>query len=119
MTMPSRQGKSEEAVMAGDGGRAPDVSEQRADYEASPPVVDRTRAPVWRQKRNLLRCRPFGLRQLGRPSWLVHVELLFEPRDLWVGVYWNVPEGGWRRRVDLYVCLLPTLVWKVMLRGAR
>jgi hypothetical protein len=27
----SRQGKPEEAVMAGDGGRAPDVSEQRAE----------------------------------------------------------------------------------------
>lgn len=37
-----------------------------------------------------------------RPTW----EVRFEPRDLWVGVFWD-------RRLDgfhVYVCPLPTLV---------
>jgi hypothetical protein len=74
------------------------------------------RRPIWRT-RNLLRCKPFGLRRYGRPAWLVAAELLFEPRDLWIGVYWTVPEGSWPQRIDLYICPLPTLVLKVVLRG--
>lgn len=42
-------------------------------------------------------------------SW----ELLLEPRDLWVGVYWDTC-GFTHIRTDIYVCLLPCLpihVW--------
>lgn len=39
--------------------------------------------------------------------------LVFEPRDLWVGAYWNrvihtASDGHWTT-FDLYVCLLPCL----------
>lgn len=34
------------------------------------------------------------------------VRFEFEPRDLWVGVYWKKP----LRRLHLYICLIPTLV---------
>jgi hypothetical protein len=30
----------------------------------------------------------------------------FEPRDVWVGIYWNWPGPV---RFDLYICLLPML----------
>ena len=36
--------------------------------------------------------------------------LLWEPRDLWVGIYWTWErEGGWRW-LSLYICPLPTVV---------
>lgn len=63
-------------------------------------------------------------------EWHLDVEtsgVEFEPRDLWIGVYWTTAEAGiamdpwarkdrdaWRRisglivtRVDVYVCLVP------------
>lgn len=33
-------------------------------------------------------------------------EFKFEPRDLWVGVFWDRRHDG----LHIYVCLLPTLV---------
>ena len=36
--------------------------------------------------------------------------LVFEPRDLWIGVYWTRED----EKLLLYICLLPTLVWKVV-----
>jgi hypothetical protein len=51
-----------------------------------------------------------------RHVWL---ELLFEPRDLWVGVYWTrPPQVNWKHAVDVYVCVLPCLPLKIMLRGS-
>jgi hypothetical protein len=44
----------------------------------------------------------------------VKARLLFEPRDLWVGIYWNRPV---RRALQVYVCIVPmlpllvTLMW--------
>jgi hypothetical protein len=53
------------------------------------------------------------------------VDLLWEPRDLWIGVYWTredvagsmMADGGARmwRFLHIYVCLLPTLPLKVTL----
>lgn len=40
--------------------------------------------------------------------------LVFEPRDLWIGLYWT-RDGG---QFVFYICLLPTLVLKVV-RDAR
>jgi hypothetical protein len=41
------------------------------------------------------------------------VEIKFEPRDLWVGVYWSRDEYGsinWRtRRLRVFVCIIPML----------
>jgi hypothetical protein len=34
------------------------------------------------------------------------ISLLFEPRDLWIGVYWTKEDIG---RTRLYVCLVPML----------
>lgn len=39
-------------------------------------------------------------------STKLSIKLLFEPRDLWIGVYWNC-EG--RDHLFVYVCLLPLL----------
>ena len=40
------------------------------------------------------------------------IRFVFEPRYLWIGVYWtntwDYPEGEWRA-FDLYLCFLPTL----------
>lgn len=41
--------------------------------------------------------------------------LKFDPRDVWVGVYWN-PNPG---RLDVYVCLLPLLPIHLCLWGLR
>lgn len=54
-----------------------------------------------------------------RPRFFV--DLLFEPRDLWVGVYWDRPKNDWDHALDVYVTLLPMLPIKVMIRmtGAK
>lgn len=44
------------------------------------------------------------------------IDLKFEPRDLWIGVYWNLVrsvESNYRR-LDVYVCVLP--MWPLHLR---
>ncbi len=33
------------------------------------------------------------------------IKLEFQPRDLWVGVFWTRYTGG----IDLYICLVPCL----------
>lgn len=47
------------------------------------------------------------LRSLRLPS----LNVIFEPRDLWIGVYWNPVEslmGNWIA-LDVYVCIVPCL----------
>lgn len=39
-------------------------------------------------------------------------EIKFEPRDLWIGAYWNYKNDGWKfgkwqLSFDLYICILP------------
>lgn len=47
--------------------------------------------------------------------WLCwYVEILWEPRDLWLGVYWNRPQNH-ERDLELYICLLPCLPIRVSL----
>lgn len=45
------------------------------------------------------------------------LELKFEPRDLWVGLYWDRETTHEMEQLHLYFCLLPTLlihlcIWK-------
>ena len=47
------------------------------------------------------------------------VTLLFEPRDLWIGIFWD---RRWlplmhkdRKSVVLYFCVIPTIVLRVVL----
>ncbi len=77
--------------------------------------------PPWERRliRQTIRCRPFGLRRTGRPSFLIAARVMVEPRDLWIGVYWTIPDSRWPRRIEVYVCPLPTLVLHVTYRGAR
>jgi hypothetical protein len=50
---------------------------------------------------------------LAPKVWLA---LVFEPRDLWIGVYWKRPDVGWEHAVDIYVCIVPCLPIVVQLR---
>lgn len=43
---------------------------------------------------------------LSRTFANVHVSLLFEPRDVWVGLYWDVQTAG-NGALLVYVCLVP------------
>ena len=42
----------------------------------------------------------------------VELRIKFEPRDLWIGAYWNLVRSieSDYRRLDIYLCLLPMLV---------
>lgn len=40
----------------------------------------------------------------------VNVRFLFEPRDLWVGVYWTTDPWPKGPIVRVYLCLVPMLV---------
>lgn len=49
-------------------------------------------------------------------QWEGHgLSLLFEPRDLWVGLFWDTAWEGPKQNLYLYICLVPTLVvrWSV------
>ena len=37
------------------------------------------------------------------------LQIKFEPRDIWVGVYWTTRDGVFDRGLDFYVCILPML----------
>jgi hypothetical protein len=52
-----------------------------------------------------------SLPRIGR--W--YSALVWEPRDLWVGVYWTREEG----KLLLYICFIPTVVWKIVRWGHR
>lgn len=41
----------------------------------------------------------------------------FEPRDLWIGLFWDTQESIAHKTLDLYFCVLPTLLihFKVLL----
>ncbi len=46
-------------------------------------------------------------------NWRFFVEAKFEPRDLWLGLFWDKREDG----LHLYVCPIPCLVFHgVMLK---
>lgn len=53
--------------------------------------------------------------------------LAFEPRDLWLGVYWkrDTEGSGWQEHLTFYVCLLPMLplvidyTWMPWLKEAK
>src|SRR3990167_335118 len=47
-----------------------------------------------------------GKREAMTPNWRPEVTLKFEPRDLWVGVYWTLSPF---RVLMIYVCIVPTL----------
>lgn len=51
-------------------------------------------------------------RRLAGHRWMLRpwsVMLLWEPRDLWVGVYWTTAEDARHRYLAVYVCVVPLL----------
>jgi len=39
--------------------------------------------------------------------WRIRIQ--FEPRDIWIGVYWTKEQTGRGRLLTLYICLVPML----------
>jgi len=37
----------------------------------------------------------------------IKIGVRFEPRDLWIGVYWNRFECAGGKYLDVYICLIP------------
>jgi hypothetical protein len=53
----------------------------------------------------------------GRAWRRFTVWLLWEPRDLWVGVFWKPPyDEGPSRWLELYVCVVPMLPLRLNFR---
>ena len=42
------------------------------------------------------------------------VRLEFEPRDLWIGIYWESCVIGKMQHYDVWVCIMPTLPIHIM-----
>lgn len=42
--------------------------------------------------------------------FIPEIEIKFEPRDLWIGVYWNnkISVENICRQLNIYICVLPT-----------
>ena len=47
------------------------------------------------------------------------IAIHFEPRDLWIGVYWRRYKEGGRRFLELYICILPTLPLHIHIKLPR
>ena len=59
-----------------------------------------------------------ALRIIDR-SW-IKVQFQFEPRDLWIGVFWRIAKRpGIGEFLHLYICIIPiiplhiTVLWKI------
>lgn len=39
----------------------------------------------------------------------MNIRVKFEPRDLWIGVYWKTYNEGWSKMLNVYICILPML----------
>ena len=37
----------------------------------------------------------------------IKARIEFEPRDLWIGVYWNYHTIGTLKHLDIYICIIP------------
>ncbi len=68
--------------------------------------------------------RKWGLRlfQLFIRSWRFSINIKFEPRDLWIGIYWNRDvwvDIAYERNIDLsiYICILPMIPIRVWFEG--
>ena len=45
------------------------------------------------------------------------VRILFEPRDLWIGIYWRLTrEFAGMRSLHIYICLVPMLPLHLLLQ---
>ena len=48
---------------------------------------------------------------------IISAKIKFEPRDIWIGVYWNkvhtIAKIFW---LDLYICVIPLLPIKITIR---
>lgn len=47
------------------------------------------------------------------------IQLLFEPRDLWIGVYWNVEQKYQENELSIYFCLIPCLPIRIKATSDR
>jgi hypothetical protein len=66
--------------------------------------------PVMQRGYRLLFLSPSSV---GR-DWGLTVSLIWEPRDLWIGAFWEsesdeIHEGVFERQIVVYLCLLPCL----------
>lgn len=44
-----------------------------------------------------------------------HVQLMFEPRDLWLGIYWTPSPD----RLEVYLCIVPMFPLKLTARLSK
>ena len=66
------------------------------------------------------------LRSLERSSMLKeanlkleNIRVLFEPRDLWVGLFWKVEPQVGVNKLFLYICLLPCVPIRIIFSASR
>jgi hypothetical protein len=52
---------------------------------------------------------------------IAEIKLIFEPRDLWIGLYWNKEKmpGGKPWVLTLYLCLIPMLPLRIKLTNMK
>jgi hypothetical protein len=46
----------------------------------------------------------------------VHVRLIFDPADCWIGVYWDPHMELGRRVYDVYITIIPMFPIRIMVR---
>lgn len=44
---------------------------------------------------------------------MIKYSLYFEPRDLWIGVYWDKEEHPFEDILNIYICVIPTICFHI------
>jgi hypothetical protein len=54
-------------------------------------------------------------------TWVGRVGFLgkFEPRDLWIGAYWDTYHEAGKKMLDVYICIIPMLPIQIVVQVNR
>lgn len=55
----------------------------------------------------------FPMILLHKSNGWTTVQLLFEPRDLWIGVYWEILMEMGTQWCTLYITIVPMFPWRI------
>jgi hypothetical protein len=47
------------------------------------------------------------------------INIKFEPKDIWIGIYWTTHNWVYEKELDLYICIIPMLPIKIAIKKSK